>query len=61
MNKIIVLFVALVVAVTTSAKTQATPIDTVDVVCYDLQLNTDFIGLFGMAYIFANNNDYKLT
>ena len=52
---------ALMVAVTTSADTQATPIDTVDVVCYDLQLNTDFIGLFGMAYIFANNNDYKLT
>ena len=61
MKKILVLFVALIVAVTTSAKTQATPIDTVDVVCYDLQLNTDFIGLFGMAYIFANNNDYKLT
>ena len=52
---------ALVVAITTSADTQATPIDTVDVVCYDLQLNTDFIGLFGMSYIFANNNDYKLT
>ena len=52
---------ALMVAVTTSAKTQVTPIDTVDVVCYDLQLNTDFIGLFGMAYIFANNSDYKLT
>lgn len=52
---------ALVVALTMSAKTQATPIDTVDVVCYDLQLNTDFIGLFGMVYIFANNNDYKLT
>ena len=52
---------ALVVAITMSAKTQATPIDTVDVVCYDLQLNTDFIGLFGMVYIFANNNDYKLT
>ena len=52
---------ALIVAVTTSARTQATPIDTVDVVCYDLQLNTDFIGLFGMAYIFANNSDYKLT
>ena len=61
MKKITILFVALVVAVTTFAKTQATPIDTVDVVCYDLQLNTDFIGLFGMSYIFANNNDYKLT
>ena len=52
---------ALVMAITTSADTQTTPVDTVDVVCYDLQLNTDFIGLFGMAYIFANNNDYKLT
>ena len=61
MKNIIVLLVALMVAITTSADTQATPIDTVDVVCYDLQLNTDFIGLFGMAYIFANNNDYKLT
>ena len=37
------------------------PIDTIDVVCYDLKLNTDFIGLFGMAYIFANNSDYHLT
>ena len=61
MKKIIILLMALVVAITTSADTQATPIDTVDVVCYDLQLNTDFIGLFGMSYIFANNNDYKLT
>ena len=61
MKNIIVLLVALMVAITTSADTQATPVDTVDVVCYDLQLNTDFIGLFGMAYIFANNNDYKLT
>ena len=52
---------ALVVVITTSANTQTTPVDTVDVVCYDLQLNTDFIGLFGMVYIFANNNDYKLT
>ena len=37
------------------------PIDTIDVVCYDLKLNTDFIGLFGMAYIFANNSEYHLT
>lgn len=51
----------IVAAISTSAKPQANPIDTVDVVCYDLQLNTDFIGLFGMAYIFANNSDYKLT
>lgn len=61
MKKIVVLFMSLVVALTASAKTQATPIDTVDVVCYDLQLNTDLIGLFGMAYIYANNSDYKLT
>ena len=46
---------------TTNAKIQTTPTDTIDVVCYDLQLNTDFIGLFGMAYIFANNSDYELT
>lgn len=46
---------------TTYAKPQANPIETIDVVCYDLQLNTDFIGLFGMAYISANNSDYKLT
>ena len=51
----------IVAAISTSAQPQANPIDTVDVVCYDLQLNTDFIGLFGMAYIFANNSDYKLT
>lgn len=51
----------IVAAISTSAKPQANPIDTVDVVCYDLQLNTDFIGLFGMAYISANNSDYKLT
>ena len=61
MKKILVLFVALLVVYTTSAKAQNTPVDTIDVVCYDLQLNTDFIGLFGMSYIFANNNDYKLT
>ena len=40
---------------------QVAPVDTIDVVCHDLKLNTDFIGLFGMAYIFANNNEYNLT
>ena len=40
---------------------QAAPVDTIDVVCHDLKLNTDFIGLFGMVYVFANNNDYNLT
>ena len=43
------------------AAAQAAPIDTIDVVCHDLKLNTDFIGLFGMAYIFANNEEYNLT
>ena len=40
---------------------KATPVDTIEVVCHDLTLNTDFIGLFGMAYIFANNEEYNLT
>lgn len=61
MKKIFVFFMVIVAAISTSAKPQANPIDTVDVVCYDLQLNTDLIGLFGMVYIFANNSDYKLT
>ncbi len=37
------------------------PIDTINVVCHDLKLDTDFLGLFGMAYIFANNSEYHLT
>ena len=61
MKRVIILCMAIVAAINLAAKLQATPVDTVDVVCYDLQLNTDFIGLFGMAYIFANNSDYKLT
>lgn len=61
MKKIFAFVIAIVAAISTSAQPQANPIDTVDVVCYDLQLNTDFIGLFGMAYISANNSDYKLT
>ena len=61
MKRVIILCMAIMAAINLAAKLQATPVDTVDVVCYDLQLNTDFIGLFGMAYIFANNSDYKLT
>lgn len=61
MKKIIIFCLAIVAAIHVAAKPLAIPVDTVDVVCYDLQLNTDFIGLFGMAYIFANNSDYKLT
>ena len=45
----------------TQSAAKASPIDTIDVVCYDLELNTDFLSSFGMAYIFANNEDYKLT
>ena len=61
MKKIIIFCLAIVAAIHVAAKPQAIPVDTVDVVCYDLQLNTDLIRLFGMAYIFANNSDYKLT
>ena len=61
MKKIVLLCMAIAAALHAAAIPQAKQMDTVDVVCYDLQLNTDFIGLFGMAYIFANNSDYKLT
>ena len=67
MKKIAALFftmlmVGSVLALPRAHKTvNTTPIDTIDVVCHDLQLNTDYIGLFGMTYIFANNEDYKLT
>ena len=62
MKKIILFCTAIVWAtLSLSAKPQATPTDTVNVVCYDLQLNTDFIGAWGMTYIFANNSEYKLT
>ena len=52
---------AVMVAINMAAMPKTTPIDTVDVVCYDLRLDVNYIGLFGMAYIFANNNEYKLT
>lgn len=61
MKKFVLFCMAAIVAVATSAKPQANPVDTIDVVCYDLQLNTGYIGLFGMAYIYANNSDYELT
>lgn len=61
MKKFVLFCMAAIVAVATSAKPQANPVDTIDVVCYDLQLNTDYLGLFRMAYIFANNSEYKLT
>ena len=61
MKKFVLFCMAAIVAVATSAKPQANPVDTIDVVCYDLQLNTDLIGVWGMTYIFANNSEYKLT
>ena len=62
------IIVALFLATVSTAVSQSNqrvvtvaPSDTIDVVCHDLKLNTDFIGLFKMAYIFANNNEYELT
>lgn len=66
MKKILMLLLILLATLTMFAKTNKTPlalspVDTVDVVCYDLELNSDLIGLFGMTYIFADNKEYKLT
>lgn len=61
MKQLFTFCIAILAAISISAKPLVTPIDTVDVVCYDLQLNTDFIGVWGMTYIFANNSEYKLT
>lgn len=66
MKKSFTLLLAIFVVVSLYAQSMsrvvsATTVDTVDVVCHDLTLNTDFIGLFGMAYIFANNSEYNLT
>lgn len=62
------IIVALFLATVSTAVSQSNqrvvtgaPSDTIDVVCHDLKLNTDFIGLFKMAYIFANNDAYELT
>ncbi len=61
MRQLFTFCIAILAAISVSAKPLVTPIDTVDIVCYDLQLNTDFIGVWGMTYIFANNSEYKLT
>ena len=61
MKRIFVFCMMVLAAMNMVAAPKSAPKDTVDVVCYDLVLNTDFIGLFGMTYIFANNNDYELT
>lgn len=58
-----IILVACITTLSVFAKNNevSAPIDTIDVVCHDLKLDTDFIGLFGMAYIFANNSEYHLT
>ena len=62
MKKIFIILMAVAMGLPPAmAASQATPVDTIEVVCHDLTLNTDFISLFGMAYIFANNEDYNLT
>ena len=62
MKKILIILMVVVMGLPqVMAAAQAAPVDTIDVVCHDLKLNTDFIGLFGMVYVFANNNDYNLT
>ena len=62
MKKILMILMVVVMGLPQAmATSQAASMDTIDVVCHDLTLNTDFIGLFGMAYIFANNEDYNLT
>ena len=67
MKKLLIIFALFLATVSTAVSQSnqrvvtAAPIDTIDVVCHDLKLNTDFIGLFKMAYIFANNNEYELT
>ena len=67
MKKLLIIFALFLSAVSTAVSQSnqrvvtGAPSDTIDVVCHDLKLNTDFIGLFKMAYIFANNNEYELT
>ena len=62
MKKILMILMAVAMGLPQAmAASQPAPVDTIDVVCHDLTLNTDFISLFGMAYIFANNEDYNLT
>ena len=62
MKKIFIILMAVAMGLPPAmAASQPAPVDTIDVVCHDLTLNTDFISLFGMAYIFANNEDYNLT
>lgn len=61
MKKILTLIFALVAVNTLTAAPQTTYKDTIDVVCRDLTLNPDLLGIFRMAYINANNDEYNLT
>ena len=62
MKKIFIILMAVAMGLPQAiAASQVAPIDTIEVVCHDLKLNTDLMGLFGMAYIYANNEDYNLT
>ena len=62
MKKIFIILMAVAMSLPQAmAASQPAHVDTIDVVCHDLTLNTDFISLFGMVYIFANNEDYNLT
>lgn len=67
MKKLLIILVLSLLTVSTAVSQShqrvvtAAPIDTIEVVCHDLELNTDFLSLFKMAYIFANNSEYELT
>lgn len=67
MKKLLIILVLSLLTVSTAVSQShqrvvtAAPIDTIEVVCHDLELNTDFLSLFKMAYIFANNDEYELT
>lgn len=58
---IIAVVFTFILSVSAKSNEVLAPIDTINVVCHDLKLDTDFLGLFGMAYIFANNSEYHLT
>ena len=58
---IIAVVFTFILSVSAKSNEVLAPIDTINVVCHDLKLDTDFLGLFGMAYIFSNNSEYHLT
>lgn len=62
MKKIFIILMAVAMGLPQAmATSQSAPVHTIEVVCHDLKLNTDLMGLFGMVYIYANNEDYNLT